>query len=246
MPPSAWMCRTALRLSAREPLGPGPACTAAANARIQERISGAIRPESEPVPVIGVNAQSGRANIILLSESLGIPLNSAQAQTLMDNNQAMMEGDGFTASEVSFKLACMKVLGTLQDSFSVKSWRVIDESDVIGSRYVQASMLLSIGDSTVTTARAEGAGPVDALTKAMRRELEKWRPAIARMHLGRFSVTAIDVSAQDTAAHVRVTVSFHADGYESWTTAGVSSDLNQAALMAIVDGFHYWLLINPE
>jgi 2-isopropylmalate synthase len=25
-------------------------------------------------------------------------------------------------------------------------------------------------------------------------------------------------------------------------TAGVSSDLNQAALMAIVDGFHYWLL----
>jgi 2-isopropylmalate synthase len=65
------------------------------------------------------------------------------------------------------------------------------------------------------------------------------------MHLGRFSVTAIDVSAQDTAAHVRVTVSFHADGQEPWTTAGVSSDLNQAALMAIVDGFHYWLLQNP-
>jgi 2-isopropylmalate synthase len=41
---------------------------------------------------------------------------------------------------------------------------------------------------------------------------------------------------------VRVTVSFHADGHEPWITAGVSSDLNQAALMAIVDGFHYWLL----
>jgi hypothetical protein len=26
----------------------------------------------------------------------------------------------------------------------------------------------------------------------------------------------------------------------------VSSDLNQAALMAIVDGFHYWLLNHPE
>jgi 2-isopropylmalate synthase len=198
------------------------------------------------IPVIGVNAQSGRANIVLLSESLGIPLNSAQAQALMDSNQFMIDGDGFTASEVSFKLACMKVLGTLRESFTVKSWRVIDESDLIGSRYVQASMLLSIGDATVTTTRAEGAGPVDALTKAMRRELEKWHPAIARMHLGRFSVTAIDVSAQDTAAHVRVTVSFHADGHESWTTAGVSSDLNQAALMAIVDGFHYWLLMNPE
>jgi 2-isopropylmalate synthase len=198
------------------------------------------------IPVIGVNAQSGKANIILLSESLGIPLNSAQAQILVDNNQAMMEGDGYTASEVSFKLACMKAMGTLRDSFSVKSWRVIDESDVIGSRYVQASMLLSIGGSTVTTTRAEGAGPVDALTKAMRHELEKWYPSVAQMHLGRFSVTAIDVSAQDTAAHVRVTISFHADGHESWTTAGVSSDLNQAALMAIEDGFHYWLLMNPE
>ena len=196
-------------------------------------------------PVIGVNAQSGRANIVLLSEALGVPLDSAQAQALMDANQAMIDGGGFTASEVSFRLACMRVLTTLQDRFSIKSWRVLDESDQSGNRYVQASMSLSIGDSTVT-ARAEGAGPVDALTKAMRRELEKWYPAIAGMHLGRFSVTAIDVSAQDTAAHVRVSVSFRADGLEPWTTAGVSSDLNQAALMAIVDGFHYWLLKNPE
>jgi 2-isopropylmalate synthase len=198
------------------------------------------------VPVIGVNGQSGKANIILLSKAIGVPLDSAQAQEFIDANQAMIEGDGYTASEVSFKLACMKVLNTLKNCFSVKSWRVIDESDETGGRYVQASMSLCLDDSRVTVTRAEGAGPVDALTKAMRRELEKWHPAIVRMHLGRFSVTAIDVSAQDTAAHVRVTVSFHADGHEPWTTAGVSSDLNQAALMAIVDGFHYWLQIDPE
>ena len=94
----------------------------------------------------------------------------------------------------------------------------------------------------MVTTRAEGAGPVDALTKAMRQELEKWYPAMAEMRLGTFTVTALDVSAHDSAAHVRVTVSFHADGHEPWITAGVSSDLNQAALMAIVDGFHYWLL----
>jgi 2-isopropylmalate synthase len=193
-------------------------------------------------PVIGVNGQSGRANIVLLSQALGIPLDSAQAQALMDANQAMIEGGGYTASEVSFRLACMKVLGTLENRFSVKSWRVLDESDETGNRYVQASMLLSIGDSAVATTRAEGSGPVDALTKAMRHELEKWYPALAQMHLGTFSVTALDVSAHDTAAHVRVTVSFNADGHEPWMTAGVSSDLNQAALMAIVDGFHYWLL----
>jgi len=198
------------------------------------------------VPVIGVNGQSGRANIVMLSQTLGVPLDSAQAQAFIDANQAMIDGGGFTASEVSFRLACMKVLTTLKNRFSIKSWRVLDESDETGNRYVQASMLLSVGDSAVATSRAEGSGPVDALTKAMRRELENWYPALAQMRLGTFSVTALDVSAQDTAAHVRVTVSFHADGHEPWTTAGVSSDLNQAALMAIVDGFHYWLLQSPN
>jgi 2-isopropylmalate synthase len=183
---------------------------------------------------------------MLLSNSLGVPLDSRQALAFIERNQAMIDGGGYTASEVSFRLACMKVLKTLRNSFSVKGWRVLDESDELGNRYVQASMSLSIIDSKVTTTRAEGSGPVDALTKAMRQELEKWYPAITRMRLDTFSVTAIDVSAHDTAAHVRVTVSFHADGHEPWTTAGVSSDLNQAALMAIVDGFHFWLLQNPD
>jgi 2-isopropylmalate synthase len=197
-------------------------------------------------PRIGVNGQSGKANIILLSNSLGVSLNSTQAQTFIDANQAMIDGGGFTSSEVSFTLACMKILKTLRNTFGVKAWRVLDESDQRGNRYVQASMSLAIGASEVTTTRAEGSGPVDALTKAMRQELENWYPAIKRMRLDTFSVTAIDVSAHDTAAHVRVTVSFHAEGHDPWTTAGVSSDLNQAALMAIVDGFHYWLLRNPD
>jgi 2-isopropylmalate synthase len=96
------------------------------------------------------------------------------------------------------------------------------------------------------TARAEGTGPVDAMTRAMRRELEKWYPALKRMHLGRFSVTALDVSAHDSAAHVRVAVSFQAEGREPWITAGISSDMNQAALLAILDGFQYWLLHQQE
>lgn len=198
------------------------------------------------VPTIGVNAQSGRANVMLLSEALGVPLQAAQAQALMDANLPMVEGGGFTASEVSFRLASMRVLNSLPNWFSVKSWRVFDESDEIGNRFVQAFITLSIGDSKVATSRAEGAGPVDALTKAMRRELEKWYPSIAEMRLGTFTVTALDVKAHDSAAHVRVTVSFHADGHEPWTTAGVSSDLNQAALMAIVDGFQDWLRFRGE
>ena len=197
-------------------------------------------------PIIGVNRQSGRANVILLAQSLGLSLNSEQAQALIDANDAMIEGGGFTASEVSFRLACIKALGQHRNRFAVRSWRVFDESDEIGNRFVQAFMTLSVGDSTLTTSRAEGAGPVDALTKAMRKELEKWYPILADMRLGTFTVTALDVAAQDSAAHVRVTVSFHADGTDPWITAGVSSDLNQAALNAILDGFDYWLSKNEQ
>jgi len=196
-------------------------------------------------PVIGVNGHSGRANVVMLSEQLGVGLSSAQAQALMDGCQPMIEGGGFTASEVSFRLACMRVLGTLRDYFTVRTWRIHDEFDEAGTHFVQAFMSLSHADGTIVTARAEGAGPVDAMTRAMRQELEKWYPALKRMHLGRFSVTALDVSAHDSAAHVRVTVSFQAQGCEPWVTAGISSDMNQAALMAIVDGFHYWLLQQP-
>ena len=197
-------------------------------------------------PAIGVNAHSGKANVLLLSEQLGVKLNNIQAQQFIDTNAAMIDGGGFTASEVSFRLACMKILGTLPDLFTVRTWRVFDESDESGKRYVQASISLAINNAIITS-RSEGEGPVDALTRAMRRELDKWYPDLQRMRLGRFSVTAIDVSAHDSAARVRVTVSFTADGHdahtsESWTTAGVSSDMNQAALNAILDGFHYWLL----
>jgi len=125
-----------------------------------------------------------------------VPLDSTQAQALMDANMAMIEGGGFTASEVSFRLACMKVLGSLPDRFNVKSWRVIDESDESRNRYVQASMLLTIGNSAVTTTRAEGAvrGCTD---KAMRQEL-RMVPGRGEDAPGRFSVTAIDVSSHDT------------------------------------------------
>ena len=197
-------------------------------------------------PAIGVNRQSGKANILLLSETLGVPLTSAQAQELMDTNQAMIEGGGFTASEVSFRLRCLEARKDLPNLFTVRTWRVFDESDEAGTRFVQAFMSLGIGEKTIVTTRAEGAGPVDAMTRAMRHELEKWYPALQQMRLGRFSVTAIDVTAHDSAAYVRVIVSFEADGHEPWVTAGVSSDMNQAALMAIVDGFHHWLLLQEE
>ncbi len=97
--------------------------------------------------------------------------------------------------------------------------------------------------ATVATTRAEGAGPVDALTKAMRHELEKWYPALKQMHLGTFTVAALDVRAHDSAAHVRVTVSFNADGSRAVDHGG----RKQRPEPGRADGHRGWLpLLAPD
>jgi hypothetical protein len=39
-----------------------------------------------------------------------------------------------------------------------------------------------------------------------------------------------------------VRLSFHVEGHKPWVTARVSSDMNQSALMTILDGFQHSLL----
>ena len=132
-------------------------------------------------PVIGVNGQSGKANIILLSKSLGVPLDSGQAQTLMDANQAMIEGGGFTASEVSFRLACMKVLKTLRNRFSVKSWRVSgrigrDREPICAGFHVAVHRRLESSDHD--SGRRRGAGGCADQGDAA----ANWKSGIRRLH----------------------------------------------------------------
>ena len=64
------------------------------------------------------------------------------------------------------------------------------EKDLSTPPFVAVGRRHSILETT-----AEGAGPVDALSKAMRKELERWYPTMKQMRLETFSVAAIDISA---------------------------------------------------
>ena len=101
----AWRTRPMRRLSLDVPhgapdRGPGGIRHMGGHARFkrtqESRRVSVVRPARVGAnPIIGVNAQSGRANVILLSETLGVPLNVAQAQALIEANQAMIEGGGY-------------------------------------------------------------------------------------------------------------------------------------------------------
>jgi len=97
---------------------------------------------------------------------------------------------------------------------------VLDESDETGNRMCRRRWSLVVGEDKVTTTRAEGSGPVDALTKAMRQgagEVVPGRAAVAAGHIQRGPRSTWWRTTRGACAR---DVSFHAEGHPSWTTRG--------------------------
>ena len=99
------------------------------------------------------------------------------------------------------------------------------------------------GEGKEAVNAAEGDGPVNALDKALRSALEKFFPKIKELKLTDFKVRVIDQGA--TASKVRVLIE-STDGEDIWTNVGVSTDVIEASLIALVDSIEYKLLIDME
>ena len=86
---------------------------------------------------------------------------------------------------------------------------------------------------------AEGDGPVHALDQALRAALVKSFPKLAKVSLVDYKVRILG-GADGTAAKTRVVIR-SSDGKDSWGTVGVSENLVEASLQAIVDGYAHAL-----
>jgi len=91
---------------------------------------------------------------------------------------------------------------------------------------------------------AEGDGPVNALDKALRKALEVFYPNIRDVRLTDFKVRVID-SKSATASKVRVLIE-SSDGQDIWSNVGVSTDIIEASLIALIDSIEYKLLNDME
>nr|WP_243663328.1 alpha-isopropylmalate synthase regulatory domain-containing protein [Rhodothermus marinus] len=87
---------------------------------------------------------------------------------------------------------------------------------------------------------AEGNGPVDALSNALRKALRCFYPDLDQVHLSDYKVRVLN-SDDGTAAAVRVLVE-HRDGERRWHTVGVSTNILEASWQALADGIRYYLL----
>ncbi|MDR1208900.1 MAG: citramalate synthase [Clostridiales bacterium] len=152
-----------------------------------------------------------------------------------------LTGDGyqFEGAEATFELVARKTLGLYRPFFEVRNFKVITEQLPDGRGASVATIKIAVDGREEITAD-EGEGPVNALDKALRKALGVFYPSLGGMRLTDYKVRVLDGS-DATAAKVRVLIE-SADGADSWTTVGVSKDIIEASLIALVDSVEYKLM----
>ncbi len=166
--------------------------------------------------------------------------NKKEVARLMETLKNMeSEGFSYEGAESSFKLFVMKELGMHKSKFSLVHFKVSDEPSLENTFGAYAVVKVDV-DGENRMAAAEGNGPVNALDKALREALGAFFPALKGVTLTDYRVRVLDTGAA-TAAKVRVVIE-SSDGEHYWRTMGVSTDVIEASLFALIDSIDYLLL----
>ena len=150
-------------------------------------------------------------------------------------------GYQYEGAEGSFELIVRSVVDGFEPSFSLVSYKLIDELPYDNGHSSTATIKLFV-NSELTIAAAEGDGPINALDVALRKALLTFYPCLAELHLIDYKVRVMNSNAA-TASVVRVLIT-STDGKEIWSTVGVSHDIIEASFIALVDSVEYKLLLN--
>ncbi len=193
-----------------------------------------------------VSELSGRSNVLMKAEELGIPIDMDGAAALgivEDLKKLEKEGYEFEAAEASFELLVRRSLGKYEQLFDLVEYHCTTRrSGKRENETCEATVKLEVkGEAEYTV--AEGDGPVNALDGALRKALRPFYSNIDAVTLQDYKVRIID-SHTGTAAKTRVLIT-STDGHETWSTVGVSYNIINASWEALVDSFAYYLTRNP-
>ena len=151
------------------------------------------------------------------------------------------EGVSFEGAESSFKIFILKELGLHNPLFNLIHFKVFDEPAHHNTFGAYAVVKVDVNGQTRMTA-ADGNGPVNALDKALREALGEFFPKLMDVVLTDYKVRVLETN-HATGATVRVIIE-SSDGKDTWRTVGVSTDVIEASLLALIDSIDYKLLEN--
>lgn len=149
------------------------------------------------------------------------------------------QGYSFEGAENSFELIVLKELGQHRPSFTLVHFKVIDEHTENKKEFASYAVVKVNVNGVERMAAAEGNGPVNALDKALREALVEFYPELKQIVLLDYKVRVLDTKMA-TAATVRVVIE-SGDGEHNWATLGVSGDVIEASLIALIDSIEYKL-----
>jgi 2-isopropylmalate synthase len=189
-----------------------------------------------------ISDMSGRTNILMKAAELGFKLTpDSPATRAITARVKELESQGYEyeAAEASLALLIRGVLDHNPELlFTVDTYHVSMRRDKRES-ICEATVRVRVGERTAHTV-AEGDGPVNALDGALRRALVNFFPRLQSVQLTDYKVRIIN-GATGTAAKTRVLIN-STDGKREWGTVGVSENIIEASLQALVDSMEYALL----
>ena len=191
-----------------------------------------------------VSEMAGRATIQMKASELGLELDGAQINAVIDDLKRLEhEGYHFEAADASLELLLRRHAGPVPEFFRVESMRVITDELPDGQFNTEATVKVWVenGDGAQRHVwTAEGNGPVNAIDAALRKAVGTALPQLADIHLTDFKVRILD-GGSATGATTRVLLSA-TDGERDWTTIGVSPNIIEASWRALEESLVYGLL----
>ena len=201
--------------------------------------------------VIPMSNQAGQSNLRKRLTEMGLgEVDSAALPRILDRIKAAEEkGYSYDTAQASFELLAREELGLLPKFFEVKRYKVTVErrknkydkmvslSEAVVVVKVGAQKMLSVSESLDET--GSDRGPVNALSKALSKDLGAYTAILKNMRLVDFKVR---ITQGGTEAVTRVIIDSADSAGRRWSTVGVSPNIVDASFEALLDAIN-WKLI---
>lgn len=189
--------------------------------------------------------QAGQSNLRLRLADMGVQVDKGDARlgAILDQiKEREDQGYAYDSAQASFELLARRALGQVPDFFEVKRYRVtVERRKNKYNRIVtlsEAVVVVKIGDekklSVSESMDSEGhdRGPVNALSKALAKDLGPYQDVIDDMKLVDFKVR---ITQGGTEAVTRVIIDSEDGQGRRWSTVGVSPNIVDASFEALLD-----------
>jgi 2-isopropylmalate synthase len=202
--------------------------------------------------IIPMSNQAGQSNLRKRLTEAGLKIEAGDpvlGQILEDVKARESQGYSYDGAQASFELLARRAMGQCPEFFEVKRYRVTIErrknkhnqmvslSEAVVVVKVDGEKKLSVSESM--DACGTDRGPVNALAKALAKDLGRYSDLIEDMKLVDFKVR---ITQGGTEAVTRVIIDSEDGKGRRWSTVGVSANIVDASFEALLDAI-VWKLI---